>query len=766
MIKTILICGTMLSGVVIATAQSGVNQAANKLIKQPEARTLYSKSSRPMGNDVYSGVHSQGVIPCYTDQATEYYFKQHPEARAQYEAAQKEMGCWNNEYYSNQGYRTVGNQNSVLSAAPAPLDTIPVVFHILHQNGPENVSNQVIYDALAQINIDYQKMDPDTALINAHFQARATACNLVFKLATIDPNGNCTNGIIRHYDSNTNWVQTSPAYSYSGTAAGKWNPTKYMNIYIVKSISDGSGNSGGGIIVGYTYTPGTISTGGAADAIVYNYGWLGAANKDCRSLAHEMGHWLGLKHTFGNTNNPGVSCGDDNLGVISGQPIDDTPKTVGFFSTCPPQTPNSCDTSNWANVENIMDYSSCPKMFTLGQCKRMRQTLLGTTNGRNNLVTSANKIATGVRVPQVCAPIADFSADKHTFCAGTVVTFSDSTTNSMITGYQWDFPGGSPATSTAANPVITYPTAGQYPVTYTATNSAGSNTITKTAYINVGNTTADVQSGFIEGFETITVPNADWTINNSNGGPGWTQTTTAASTGTNSMMIDNYNNPAGSVEVLYTPSYNIQGINAATPTVAFTFKLAYQRLTTSASEKLQVFSSINCGQSWTQRYAKSGSSLATVAAANVNPYVPASASEWRTETVSIGALSAQQNVSFKFVFTSDANGNSNNIYIDDINISNTAVGIAAVAESTLNMNVFPNPSNGNVHVAFSLNEKQAVKLELVDMLGRTLETAVNASLPNGSYEYSFGNAQKLSSGIYFSKLTVDGKVYTKKVIVE
>jgi PKD repeat protein len=752
----------MLSGVVVATAQSGAKKAAaknTKLINQ--GLNLKAKPANLLKDGAHS--HSQGIIPCYTDEATEFYFQQHPEARAQYEAAQKEMGSWEN---LSETSRLETGPNSVFSPAPAPLDTIPVVFHILHQNGAENISNQVVYDALAQINIDYRKLDPDTAQIEPHFQARATACNLVFQLATIDPDGNCTNGIIRHYDTNTIWDQAAPGYAYSGTAAGKWDPRKYLNIYIVKTITNSVNPPGNGIIVGYTYTPGTISSGGAADAIVYNYAFLGAANKDCRSLAHEMGHWLNLKHTFGNTNNPGVSCGDDVLGFISGQAIDDTPKTVGFFSTCPAQTPNSCDTSNWANVENIMDYSSCPKMFTLGQCKRMRQTLLGATNGRNNLVSAANKVATGIRNPQVCVPLAEFRADKRYVCVGTNVTFSDSTTNSVTTGFQWDFPGGSPATSTAASPVVTYASPGQYPVTYTATNSAGSNTISKTGYINVSSNVAAVQTGFIEGFESITVPNADWTVDNGNGGPGWTQINTSAATGTNSMMIDNFNNTGGNVEVLYTPSYNIQGINSATPTVAFTFKLAYQRKTTAASEKLQVYSSTNCGQTWTQRYTKSGSALATVTGANANAYVPASSTEWRTETVAVAALLAQQNVMFKFVFTADADGEMNNIYIDDINISNSAVGIEAVAESALNMNIFPNPSNGNVHVAFNLNEKKSVKLELIDMLGRTLETAVNSSLANGSYEYTFGSAQKLSSGIYFSKLTIDGKVYTRKVIVE
>lgn len=755
MIKAILISGAVLSGLVVANAQN-----AGKTINKQAAQPVNVKSKKL--NHLQDGGHDHGkIIKCGTDHAMELYFQQHPEAKAAYEAAQKAQGAWENPAETGR----VANPNSVFSPPPSPLDTIPIVFHILHTNGPENISNQVIYDVVAQLNIDYKKLDPDTTTIDPFFQARATAPNLVFQLATIDPNGNCTNGIIRHYDPNTIWDQTSPGYAYTGTGTGKWDPRKYMNIYIVKSITDGGSGGGGGIIVGYTYRPGTLGSGSAADAIVYNVSFLDIPTKEVRSLEHEIGHWLNLAHTFGSTNNPGVSCGDDFLGTISGVPIDDTPKTLGFFSTCPAQTPNSCDVSNYANVENIMDYSSCPKMFTLGQAKRMRYTLTQATSGRNNLVSSANKIATGVRNPLVCSPVANFGADKRNVCVGTAVTFADSTENALVTTYQWDFPGGNPATSNLANPSVTYATPGTYAVTYTATNTAGSDVITKTSYITVYSSTADIQSGYSESFESITVPNTEWTVENPTG-PGWVQTNSVGFTGNSSMKIDNYTNSASQVETFYTPSYNISGINSANPTITFTFKLAYQRKSTGASEKLQVFSSTNCGQTWQQRYSKSGSGLATVTGANTSAFTPTSAADWRTETVSLSAVLSQTNVKFKFVFTSDANGDNNNVYVDDINIMNPSIGIAENMQDALSYNVYPNPSKGNVFVSFNTDKAQIVKLELIDMLGRTIDTPVNKNLAAGDYEFTFGGGKQLSSGVYFSKLTIGGYTYTKKIIVE
>jgi hypothetical protein len=275
-----------------------------------------------------------------------------------------------------------------------------------------------------------------------------------------------------------------------------------------------------------------------------------------------------------------------------------------------------------------------------------------------------------------------------------------------------------------------------------------------------------MQSPFVESFETITVPNSDWTIDNPSGTQMWHQTNTAGATGTNSMMVDNFTNAASSVETFYTPSYNLSAINSASPPVAFTFKLAYQRKTTAASEKLQVFASTNCGQTWVQRYSKSGSALATVTGANTSAFTPTLASQWRTETVPVSALAASTNVWFKFVFTSDASGASNNIFVDDINITNNPVGLENAAAEQFNLYVFPNPSSDQVHVSFELPGRHQVKLDLVDMLGRTIETAVEAELQKGTYEYSFGKDKKPAPGIYFSRLLIDGKAVTQKVVIE
>jgi PKD repeat protein len=731
---------------------AGLVSAQTSKINFKGVPTLNEKKAR-----IENHSHDKHIVKCATDEAMEEVFRNDPSARARYEEAQKAMGSWENST------QKIENTNSMFSPAPAPLDTIPIVFHILHQGGPENISNQQIYDAVAQLNVDFQKQDADTTTIESYFQARATSCNLVFQLATKDPLGNCTNGIIRHYDANTTWSQASPGYAYSGSGTGKWDPRKYLNVYIVKEIVSSSGSTGG-IVVGYTYRPGSLASGSASDAIVYNYQFLDVPSKEVRSLAHEIGHWLNLAHTFGSTNNPGVSCGDDFLGTISGVSVDDTPKTLGAFSTCPNQTPNSCDASNYANVENIMDYSSCPKMFTLGQCKRMRYTLTVNTSGRNNLVSAANKIATGIRNPQVCSPLADFGADKRNACVGATVNFADSTQNAQITSYQWDFPGGTPSTSTAANPAVTYATPGNYAVTYTATNSAGSNVITKNAYVKISSNVAANQAPYSESFETINFPDNSWTVENSNGTVGWEKDNTVGFTGNSSIKVNNFNNTTSSTEVFYSPSYNIPAINAINPGSTFTFKLAHQRKSTASSEKLQVYSSTNCGQTWTLRYSKNGSALATVSTVNTSAFIPTS-TQWRTETVSTSALSAQTNVWFKFVFTSDANGSMNNIYIDDVNFTNASIGLNEEVNNSVNFSVYPNPNKGLMTLNLELIEKSKIQIELIDLLGKRVY-ASDYNLVKGEHQVQIGKEDQFSAGIYFCKLNVNGKTYIQKVIIE
>lgn len=175
---------------------------------------------------------------CGTDEVMHELFEQDPAAKQRYEDNLRKLNqdaeaAQEARNRKIQAAKVAGVNPEVLGVYP--LDTIPVVFHVLHQYGPENIPDQTLINALAQVNKDYQKLDADTSTIDVNFSGIAGAANIIFALAKLDPSGNCTNGIVRHYDANTNWNRTTANgngwnnYNYSGTAPGNWDPRKYLN---------------------------------------------------------------------------------------------------------------------------------------------------------------------------------------------------------------------------------------------------------------------------------------------------------------------------------------------------------------------------------------------------------------------------------------------------------------------------------------------------------------------------------------------------------
>jgi hypothetical protein len=229
------------------------------------------------------------------------------------------------------------------------------------------------------------------------------------------------------------------------------------------------------------------------------------------------------------------------------------------------------------------------------------------------------------------------------------------------------------------------------------------------------------------------------------------------------MFLQNTANTALSMDEAISPSINCSNLNGAT----LKFKVAYAQKNASQLDFLKVYSSTNCGQSWTQRYSKSGQTLQTLGSGiyQSTAFTPSS-TQWRQESININNLWFSPNVIFKFVFVCDSTTSGNNIYIDDININLTTTGMQEDLDNNLDFYVAPNPSNGNAFVNFTLMNKSNVQLEVIDLLGRKLESISNAKMDAGDYKLPIGSAHNYSSGIYFVNLKVDGKVFTKKMVIE
>ena len=696
--------------------------------------------------------------PCATYDAMEQHFKANPDARRLYEQAQKTL----------EQSRLQAESNAFAKPA-ATVYTVPVVFHVLHEGGPENISDAAIVAALNQVNADFARTSPDTGSIFAPFKSRYINSDIKFMLAKKDPQGNCINGIVRHLDPKTHWSQSAAQQSFYWPYT--WDPTKYLNIYIVNEILPQGTVTGGGIIVGYTYIPGTWPTGNAHDAIVYRYSHLSTnfPNPDARSLSHEIGHWLSLPHTFGNTNNPGVVCSDDG--------ISDTPPTKGNFAACPAASTNTnytCTSPNpsnpanyFQNVENIMDYSSCPKNFTSGQTTAMRNTLASTVSNRQNLWQNNNLIFTDVNGTIPCAPIAEFLSinGSYTVCAGGNLTMRDYSYNGVITTYQWAADNmATIAASSATQTSINFPLVGVCNVTLYVTNSQGTSMKVRTVTVLDGSPA--ITGPHFESFENPGLP-PDWSVVDvENDSKTWVQTAQVAYHQNYCYFIDGSQQPPGTSDHLQMPMMDVKN-NAAN---VFEFAYAFRRHTSTTSDVLKIQGSRDCGGTWADIVVLPATSMSqNSGGTSTDPFFP-NPDEWKVYTISdhpnwLNYINST-NVLVRFNFVEGTSGYGNNIFVDAIQMRTVNdVGVNELTRS-LQFGLFPNPTDGVANVNFTLNDAADVKIVVNDILGKEVMVVKNDNLPAGEQSVAINGQQQLGQGIYFVNLSVNGAKMSRKLVIK
>ncbi|MES2591811.1 MAG: M43 family zinc metalloprotease [Bacteroidota bacterium] len=660
-------------------------------------------------------------------------FNANPKLKQQFIEREAKLALQDVQDYANGYMENKGKQQ-------LPIYIIPVVVHVIHQGGAENISDAQVVDAIRILNEDFRKLNANASNTVSQFQPIAADCEIEFRLAKKDPNGLCTNGIDRVLSAKTNEADDD-------SKLNPWPRNNYLNIWSVKTI----GSEG---VAGYAYFPGTSAPDVDGIIILSNYiGSIGTGIPSrSHALTHEVGHYISLYHTWGSNNDPGVDCS-------SSDNVSDTPPTEGWTSC---NLSGATCGSTLDNVQNYMEYSYCPTMFTTGQKTRMRNTLASSVGQRSSLWTSSNLSATGVSLPDVLCK-ADFESDNslNTVCQGSSLTFTDLSWNGLPTSWNWVFQGGTPAVSTDSAPVITYNTPGVYTVSLTASNSSGSANVSKTAYVTVNSSTAVHNNTFYsEGFEGTSIPTTDWKIRNTSpGGNTWVTTAVTGATGSKSVMITNTGASNTNVDELIGPSINMTAIAGSSPTL--TFKVAHAQKTSTSTDKLQVYISTNCGLSWVLRKSISGASLSTAGIQNT-AFTP-NANQWVQQSVNLAGYASQSNLYFMFRFTS---GGGNHIYLDDINIGVTATGMEDDLSKTIDFNVYPNPSEKNTIISFSTFNKQKVELKIFDVVGRQVSSFVNGDLNAGEHQYSISENTDLSAGVYFIILSVDKQHFTKKLIVK
>ena len=292
---------------------------------------------------------------------------------------------------------------------------IPVVIHIIHKNTHSNIgigtniSNAQIEDALRILNEDYSKTNPEypNPPRNTFLNYWGNP-NMNFCLANIDPSGNPTNGITRTsttvaaWDADDNFESNAMKKTVNGGING-WDPANYLNIWVCNL----SNSNGGGMTLGYAYLPGLQLWNAWKDGLVIDFQYFGtidgaSTSSDGRTATHEIGHYLGLMHTFcedsDNQGNP-ICCDNDNNSW--GGNVDDTPATkdIYFGSVTSSTNNNTCNDLSYTNLfttnvkdmdENFMSYASNTWMFSLDQVNVMNATLNGYRSSLKNTAVSMN----------------------------------------------------------------------------------------------------------------------------------------------------------------------------------------------------------------------------------------------------------------------------------------------------------------------------------------------------------------------------------------
>ncbi|OFZ55104.1 MAG: hypothetical protein A3D92_04135 [Bacteroidetes bacterium RIFCSPHIGHO2_02_FULL_44_7] len=881
-------------------------------------------------------------------------------------------------YYAQQLLMNSKMVSTDKSGEKAVTYTIPVVFHILHQYGSENITDAQVYDAMKVINREHNAADPDSVNLVPEYQNLVGNTRVNFVLAAVDPYGNCTNGIEHIYSHE----------SFIGDAFSKihqWNRSQYLNIWVIAQV-----NLGGA--AAYALKPAsTDGTGFWLDGIVAWNTYVGSIGTSSpgleQTLTHEIGHYLGLDHVWGGTNDPEVACGDDGVpdtpltkghnpgtncigiypngwvdcdvhviedsldwysfdsvtpltgttdlltplptpqfnnfsavgvgsnatttgsfgyagwdsGALDGELVyanltgavntskyyeftvapdfgqrmtitslgfdvardANGPRTYavrssvdGFTANLPASispvntdlsivgdtffynsdatavergsrvglTGSSYNTDQpitfriyaWnaesaagnfivdnvrlagsfgllEDLQNYMDYSYCPYHFTPDQVTFMRNALNEVAGQRNNLWQDSTLTITGVinqTLPQsaltvpLCAPIADFHASSKTVCVGDNMTFEDASYNAVIDSWEWTFQDGSPATSNAQNPTVSFTSSGYKTVTLTVSNAAGSGTETRTGHIYVGNlwgdfnapTTIDMEGSNVDWFVVNNIEEnyAKFSIVNGvgyNGSRAWKLNNFKDVSNADPFTDEAfYHARLGlSVDELISPSFDLRYMTGT----QFSFKFSYATNATQEAditEKMKVYVSDNCGTSWTVRTvtvdgvaspgAVTGAELVTGGYAGLTNYTPTSNQVWSTGTFT--TTSTSDHMRFKIVF--EASDLSSNLYIDDINLSGT-LSLTSDEISLLDLNVFPNPSgNGQaINVSYTAHN-EPVSFTLRDAQGKVIAVQT-IETTNSMVGQELDGTSNLGSGCYFLEVVAGEHSTTRKVVI-
>ncbi|MBS9523236.1 choice-of-anchor J domain-containing protein [Litoribacter ruber] len=567
-----------------------------------------------------------------------------------------------------------------LRTAQDDIRTIPVVIHVIHDGTAvgdgANIPRSQIEAQIRSLNEDFRRTNPDAGDTPAEFQGVAADSRIEFVLAQEDPDGLPTTGINR--------VQ-GPAESYAPQDASLisslalWPPEEYLNIWVVRLSAPNIGYASFPIsdLPGLNFPPTTREL----DGVTVDYRYFGEGGNALgtargRTLTHEVGHFLGLRHIWGDP--PGGTNGCDVDDFVA-----DTPNQQRANTSCTTAEIFTCDSRDM--IQNYMDYTPdrCMNLFTQGQVERM-WVVLANSPRRVSLVN--NRATTPpADLPSFSLVIRRLIQPSNFICETPlnpqieVQNVGETTITSVRVEVRVN--GGATYRQTVSTNL---PTGDRATLTFNPVdlNESSDNTF-ELEIIEINAQDADVNASTnLVSSEPIlqdglplpyTYSPGDfestWTVRNDDSGFTW-----------ESRVL---NISGVSQEVVFIRSFEYERIGAQdffisppidlsnTPSAQMTFDLAYAPYPQEGLEdRLWIAVSTDCGNTFdlfNAPYRKEGVELQTTDP-DQNEFVPNSEDQFRKEILNLSAYEGEPNVRIAFV---SLNGYGNNIYVKNISITST-----------------------------------------------------------------------------------------------